>query len=139
MSEDGVNILSGRAAFGLIERLRDTFRQQTGLAIGGRFGAVGAMKELLLAGEAADVLILTRAMIDDLAAKGYAAAASIADIGPVETAIAVRAGDPARRIDSADSLREALRGAGAIYFPDPKLATAGIHFARVLEKLGIAQ
>src|SRR6185312_2534173 len=28
--------------------------------------------------------------------------------------------------------------ADAIYFPDPKQATAGIHFAKVLERLGVA-
>ena len=31
-----------------------------------------------------------------------------------------------------------MRAADGIYFPDPKLATAGIHFAKVLERLGIA-
>jgi molybdate transport system substrate-binding protein len=35
-------------------------------------------------------------------------------------------------------LRSALLAAEAIYFPDPKLATAGIHFAKVLDALGIA-
>jgi molybdate transport system substrate-binding protein len=35
-------------------------------------------------------------------------------------------------------LRAALRAADGIYFPDPKLATAGIHFAKTLERLGIA-
>ena len=34
-------------------------------------------------------------------------------------------------------MRTALRAADAIYFPDPKLATAGIHFAKVLDRLGI--
>jgi molybdate transport system substrate-binding protein len=34
-------------------------------------------------------------------------------------------------------LRAALLAADAIYFPDPKLATAGIHFAKVIEALGI--
>jgi len=35
-------------------------------------------------------------------------------------------------------LRDALRAADAIYFPDPQRATAGIHFARVLGTLDIA-
>jgi molybdate transport system substrate-binding protein len=37
-----------------------------------------------------------------------------------------------------DALRESLRKASAIYFPDPQLATAGIHFMKVLQKLGVA-
>ena len=48
------------------------------------------------------------------------------------------AGDPAPSIGDAAALRAALLAADAIYFPDPKLATAGIHFAKVLDALGIA-
>jgi molybdate transport system substrate-binding protein len=65
-------------------------------------------------------------------------AGSAADLGAVATGVAVRSGDPAPAIGDADALRAALRAADDIYFPDPKLATAGIHFAKVLERLGIA-
>jgi molybdate transport system substrate-binding protein len=65
-------------------------------------------------------------------------AGSAADLGAVATGVAVRVGDPAPAIGDADALRAALRAADDIYFPDPKLATAGIHFAKVLERLGIA-
>ena len=41
-------------------------------------------------------------------------------------------------VGDAAGLRAALLAADAIYFPDPKQATAGIHFAGVLERLGIA-
>ena len=40
-------------------------------------------------------------------------------------------------VGDAAGLRAALLAADAIYFPDPKLATAGIHFAKVLDQLGI--
>ena len=56
--------------------------------------------------------------------------ASAADIGTVLTAVAVRSGDPVPDVGNAAGLRAALLAADAIYFPDPKLATAGIHFAR---------
>src|SRR4029078_3732025 len=36
-------------------------------------------------------------------------------------------------------LRAALLGADALYFPDPAKATAGIHFAKVLDQLGIRE
>jgi molybdate transport system substrate-binding protein len=36
-------------------------------------------------------------------------------------------------------LRTALLAADAVHFPDPAQATAGIHFARVLEQLGIRE
>jgi molybdate transport system substrate-binding protein len=73
-----------------------------------------------------------------LARRGHVVPGSAADIGTVLTAIAVRRDDPAPPIADAADLRAALLAGGEIYFPDPKLATAGIHFAGVLDRLGIA-
>lgn len=133
-----LHVLSGGAAQGVVSALAGEFEAATGYAIDGTFGAVGAMKEKLLAGSPADVLILTRALIDELAGAGQVEAETRADLGRVRTGVAVRAGDPAPDVTTAEGLRAALRAAGAIYFPDPQRATAGIHFARVLESLGIA-
>ena len=133
-----LHVLSGGAAQGVVSALAGEFEAATGYAIDGTFGAVGAMKEKLLAGAPADVLILTRALIDELAGAGQVEAETRADLGRVRTGVAVRAGDPAPDVTTAEGLRAALRAAGAIYFPDPQRATAGIHFARVLESLGIA-
>ena len=97
------------------------------------------MKDRLLAGAQADVLILTQAMMNELAAQGHARADTFCDLGAVATAMAVRSGETPCPCATAEELRASLLEADAIYFPDPKLATAGIHFARVLDKLGIAE
>jgi molybdate transport system substrate-binding protein len=60
-------------------------------------------------------------------------------MGAVATSIAVREGEMAPAVADAASLAAALRACDAIYFPDPAKATAGIHFAAVLGKLGIAE
>ncbi|HLH89640.1 MAG TPA: substrate-binding domain-containing protein [Xanthobacteraceae bacterium] len=133
-----LTLLSGGAAHGLVTALAPQFKAQTGADIDATFGAVGAMRDKLLAGTDADVLILTAALIGELTTAGYVAAGTAADIGTVATGVAVRSGDPMPAIGDADALRAALRGADAIYFPDPSLATAGIHFAKVLDRLGIA-
>ena len=111
--------------------------KSAGIAVEGSFGAVGAMLERFLAGEACDIVILTRRQVDELAARGLVLKDSIADLGAVPTSIAVRASDSVPPISDGPSLREALLAADAIYFPDPAKATAGIHFNRVLEKLAI--
>ncbi len=134
-----LRLLSGGAAQALVNSLAAQFKAETGFDIDGTFGAVGAMKARLLEGDPADLLILTRALIDGLAADGELDPTTIADLGPVRTAIAARAGDPAPAVSDARALGEALRAADAIYFPDPKLATAGIHFAKVLAALGLAE
>jgi molybdate transport system substrate-binding protein len=133
-----VAVLSGGAAQGLIAALAAEFKGATGCEIEGTFGGVGAMRDKLLSGTPADLLILTRALIDELAAQGHVVAGSAADIGTVLTAVAVRSGDPSPDIGDAAGLRAALLAADAIYFPDPKLATAGIHFAQVIDRLGLA-
>jgi len=133
-----IRILSGGAAQGLVNALAAQFKAQTGCGIDGTFGAVGAMRDRLLGGAPADLLILTRALIDELTRQGHVAPDSAVDIGTVLTAIAVRSRDPAPDVGDAASLRAALLAAGETYFPDPKLATAGIHFAGVLDRLGIA-
>jgi molybdate transport system substrate-binding protein len=132
-----VNILSGGAAQGLVSALAPTFKTATGGEIAGTFGAVGAMRDNLLAGAPTDLLILTRALIEELTAQGHVAAGSAVDIGTVHTAVAIRSSDPVPAVADADGLRAALLAADSIYFPDPKLATAGIHFAKVLERLGV--
>jgi molybdate transport system substrate-binding protein len=134
-----LKILSGGAAQGLVHALSSQFKAQTGCEIEGTFGAVGAMRDKLLGGAPADMLILTQALIAELARTGHVVAGSATDIGPVLTAVAVRTGDPAPQIGDAGALRNALRAADGVYFPDPKLATAGIHFAKVIEALGLTE
>src|SRR5712671_4008847 len=129
-----LTLLSGGAAQGLVTALAPQFKAETGADIDATFGAVGAMRDKLLAGAPADVLILTASLIAELTQAGRLVAGSATDLGAVATGVAVRSRDPAPAVGDAD----ALRAADGIYFPDPKLATAGIHFAKTLERLGIA-
>jgi len=133
-----LKILSGGAAQGLVASLARDFKALTGLDIEGEFGAVGAMADKLRKGTPADIVVLTAAMIADLARENLVVSASISDIGRVETAIAVRAGDPQVTIKDAAALRDAFLAADAIFVPDTKASTAGIHVAKVLQQLGIA-
>ena len=128
-----VNFVSAGAAQGLVTSLA----KDAAVEVAGSFGAVGAMRDKFLAGEACDVLILTHAQIAELAAQGRVDSLTSADLGSVPTAIAVRAADPVPDVSGEAPLRAALLAADAIYFPDPEKATAGIHFAKVLGLLGV--
>jgi molybdate transport system substrate-binding protein len=129
-----LEFLSGGAAHGLVRALA----AGAGVEPAGHFGAVGAMRERFLAGEPCDIVILTHAQVMALCAQERAEPRMCADLGSVATSVAVRAEDPAPDVHDAGGLRSALLAADAIYFPDPAKATAGIHFAKVLEQLGIA-
>ncbi len=132
-----LTILSGGAAHGLVAAMAPQLERSNGATIDGTFGAVGAMREKLAAGAPTDLLILTKAMIEALIVAGDIVPGSAVDLGSVATAVAVRKGDPLPLIGNPDLLKEALLAADVIFFPDPKLATAGIHVAGVIASLGI--
>lgn len=132
-----LHLLSGGAAQAVVRALEAEFRGVTGASVQGTYGAVGAMREKLLAGEPCDVVVLTAAMVAELERDGHVLGSTKAPLGHVRTGIAVRAGEALPDIGDATALRNALVAARGIYFPDPELATAGIHFVKVLRKLGI--
>jgi molybdate transport system substrate-binding protein len=132
-----LNVLSGGAAQGLIGSLTLSFKALTGFGIVGEFGAVGAMADKLRKGTPADIIILTAALVAKLVEEKLVVTTSIADVGLVETALAVRTGDAQAAVKDATDLREALLASDAIFVPDTKASTAGIHVANVLQQLGI--
>ena len=134
-----LKVLSAGAAQGVATAFAERLRAETGHDLSGTFGAVGMIREKFLGGEPADLVILTAAQIADLVRDGHIVPGSSADLGVVRTGVAVRAGDALPAIGSAEALRASLLAADAIYFPDPERATAGIHFARVLDSLGIRE
>lgn len=135
---NSLNILSGGAAQGLVGSLAAAFKAETGFDITGEFGAVGAMADKLRKGVPTDIVILTAALLATLAEEKLVVAASISDVGLVETALAVRASDPKVVARDEAALREAFLASDAIFVPDTKTSTAGIHVAKVLAGLGIA-
>jgi molybdate transport system substrate-binding protein len=132
-----LKILSAGAAKGIVQALAEEFRSSTGASLNGTFGAVHAIREKLDADEPCDVIILTGKMIADLDQTGRVESASRAELGRVETGIAVRTGEPLPAIADGEQLSASLKRSKGVYFPDPLRATAGIHFATVLRKMGI--
>jgi molybdate transport system substrate-binding protein len=132
-----LKILSGGAVQGLVHALAPRFEAETGCGIDGTFGAVGAMREKLVGSAPADLVLLTAALVAELSVSGHVVPGSARDIGIVHTAVAVRESDPSPPVGDGPALRDAMLAADAIYAPDLRLSTAGIHFAKVLDTLGI--
>ncbi len=131
-----INVLSAGACKGLFQAL--FAKQLNNGKLQAAFGAVGAMQEKLLGGEACDILVLTIPMLEKLAAQKWVVASSITPIGEVGTGIAVPAtmtSWPA--VHTPDVLKANLLAATSVHFPDPARATAGIHFKSVLDQLNI--
>ena len=132
-----LRILSGGAANGLVSRLQPAFEKAHDCKIEGVFGAVGAMKDKLLAGTPCDLLILSLALIEDLVAQSRADAATVRAVGEVKTGVALKEKHAPVAVNSPEKLQALLQAAPVIYFPDPAKATAGIHFLKVLQAMGL--
>lgn len=132
-----IRILSAGAAQAVTERIIDAFKRDTGGEVTAAFGAVGAMKSRLTGGEGADVIILTRTMIDELANEGAVEQGSRIDLGTVGTGVAVRAGGAIPDVSTAEALRVAVLAANQVVCPDPAIATAGKVVMSLMDKLGI--
>jgi molybdate transport system substrate-binding protein len=134
-----LRILSAGAAQAVTERVIEAFERDTGSRVVADFGAVGAMKAKFTGGEGADVIILTRAMIDELAQAGRVARDSTFDLGRVGTGVAVRKGATVPEVSDTDALRRCIGAASKIVCPDPAIATAGKIVMSLLEKLDVSE
>jgi molybdate transport system substrate-binding protein len=135
MTTPHLHIISAGAAMGLT---RELLGDQISINVGLNFGAVRTMYDLYVSGVPCDLLLLTRAQIDELDAAGCLVSDSILDVGHVKTGVAVRADtkvDP--DIHDAASLKTMFLKASSIYCPDMKQSTAGLHVTGMLKQLGI--
>jgi molybdate transport system substrate-binding protein len=132
-----LRILSAGAAQAVTERIIDAFKRDTGQEVSAAFGAVGAMKAKVTAGEKVDVIILTSTMIDELIAAGLVAAGSRFDLGKVGTGVGVRSGTAVPEVANADALTATIRTATRIVCPDPAVATAGKIVMSLMDRLGM--
>jgi molybdate transport system substrate-binding protein len=134
-----IHVLSAGAVRAVVTAVSDGFAKETGNTVKGTFGTVGVVRQKLAAGEPADVVIATDVAIDELARQGAVVAGTRADIARAGVGVGVREGAPKPDISTVDAFKRTLLSAKSIVYVDPAQgATSGIHFASVLERLGIA-
>jgi molybdate transport system substrate-binding protein len=103
------------------------------------FGTIASLKKRIDAGETADVMILSRPVLDDLQTQGKVVQGSVANIGKSYVAIGIRAGAPLPDIGSVEKLKAVLLATKSVSYADPaKGGASGIYFAKVLDRLGLA-
>ena len=130
------------SAFGMqlvMEDLGPKFERATGHKLAISFATGGATVKRVQDGESADVVIALRQGIDSLVKNGKAAADNVTVVAHSGIVVAVRKGAPKPDISSPDALKRMLLAAKSISYVDPASGGAsGIHFAKVLDRLGIA-
>ncbi len=124
-----LNVFCAGAAQAVVTEIAAKFQRDSGNFVAANFGAVGAMKARVVAGEAADVIVLQQ---------GLVVAGSRVDLGKVGTGVAVRAGTPLPDVRDTRVLCGNLLAATRVLFPDPAVATAGKVVMNALDKMEIA-
>src|SRR6202165_1781648 len=112
--KDIVRVLSTLALKGAVRGLAGRFEAAGGARIDADFAPTLGLLDRLRRGEGADVVILTREGLDDLAAQGTVAADSCVDLARSFVGIAVKAGADHPDIPTVSALRAALLGARSV-------------------------
>jgi molybdate transport system substrate-binding protein len=134
--ENVVRVLSTLALKGAVGRFAARFETEASTRIDADFAPTLALLDRLRDGEAADVVILTKEALDDLAAKGTVARESCVDLVRSFVGIAVRAGDAHPDISTEAALRATLLGARSVAYS--RIGASGILFAQLIARMGIA-
>jgi molybdate transport system substrate-binding protein len=131
-----VDVLSTLALRGVLVEMEAEFRARTGLGITTRYKSTNAQLIAIAEGATADVAIITRPAIDRLTAEGKIVPGSAEDIAQSGIGLAVRTGAPKPDISTIEAFRRTILAAKSIAFS--RLGASGVHFAEVIERLGIA-
>lgn len=134
-----LTLFSGGAAQAVVTGLQQDFERAQGCSLAPTFGAVGTMRDKLLAGEPCDLLVLSASLIAQLEAQGHVVPGSARPLGAVATGVAVREGTPAVAVGTSEALKATLSAARGLYVPDMSKSSAGIHIAGMLEALGLRE
>jgi molybdate transport system substrate-binding protein len=135
-----INVLASVALTSALDELAPQYERATGNKLKIGYSLIADIKKRMIAGETADVVILSRPAMDDLGKQDKFAPGSIADVAGTPVAVAARAGAPKPDISTVDALKRSLLAAKSIVYADPaKGGASGVYFAHVVDQLGIAE
>jgi len=135
-----IKVLSAIAMQRAVEDLGPKFERASGHKLTITFATLGAIVKRLQDGDTPDVVIAPQQGIDTLVKDGKAVAGNVTVLARTGISLAVRKGAVKPDISSPEALKRALLAARSISYASPAGGGAsGIHFAKVLERLGIAE
>jgi molybdate transport system substrate-binding protein len=122
------------------ELLIAQFDQASGHKLVVTWGTAPMLVKRIEDGDTADVVVLSRGGIDALQKQGKIAAGSDVTLASSGIGIAVKAGAPKPDISTPEALKRTLLNAKSIAYSEPSAGGAsGVYFAKLLERMGIAE
>lgn len=123
----------------VIEDIGPKFERATGHKLAIDFANLGTVVKRVRDGETADVVIIPRQGIDGFIKEGKVSIGNTVIVARSGIGVVVRKGAPKPDISTPEALKHTLLAAKSITYLDPAGGgTSGVHFAKVLDSLGIA-
>jgi len=138
VSATEIRVMSGGAPKEVFAQLTPKFEQQTGNKVVFVYDVLTALREKIVAGEKADVLVMPVPMLDGYVKDGKLRANSESTFGTVGISVVVKEGASQPDISTKDKFREAMLSARSIVHATPGKTPSGTHMGKVMEQLGIA-
>ena len=139
-SASEIKLLSANVFTGVLDGFVGEFERSSGHKVVIVYGTAGNIRDRVQSGEAGDVAIVTRPMMDQLEKNGKIAAGTTRDLARSTVAVVVRSGASRPDISTIDTFRSALLAASSISYPDPARGGAtGVLFTGVLKRLSLAE
>jgi molybdate transport system substrate-binding protein len=134
-----IKVLSTGNMQSVLAALAADFEGATGHKLVFEYGSTTKMKARIEAGDAADLTINERYVLDDLAKQGRVEAPTLIDVARSPLGVGVKAGAPKPDISTPEAFKRALLAADSIAYPDPSGgAQDGSYFAGLVMRMGIA-
>ena len=135
-----IKLLSAIAMQQLMEDLGPKFERVTGHKLAVTIATLGPALKRIEDGETYDVVLLPRRGIESLVKDGKTVATTVSVVAITRIGVAVRKGTTKPDISSPEALKRALLAAKSITHGNPAYGgLSGIHVAKVLDRLGIAE
>lgn len=135
-----IRLLSAAAMQSVFKDVAGDFERTTGHKLVISYGTIGGISQRLQRAEEADFVIGSSLSMPVLAREGRIAPDSLVTICRTSIGVVVPLGSPKPRIVSTDDFRQALLAAKVLVYADPvRGGAAGVHIAKVLDRLGIAE
>lgn len=135
-AEGKVKVMSDGPLRPAFNQIAEAFRQETGNQLEFVFGPSPVIHKKVAGDEPADILIIQPNFVAELVKAGKVAPGENPVVGRVGFGLAVRADAPAHDISTTESFRQTLLNADSLIFNN---VASGNYFAKVLERLGIAE
>jgi molybdate transport system substrate-binding protein len=135
-----IRLLSAASIQEVFKEIIGDFERASGHKMIIQYSTMGAITDRMRGGEEADLVISSAQSIATLLSEGKIEPASQIRISKVGVGVVVPSGTAAPAIVTIDDLSHALLAAKTIIYADPRRGgAAGIHIARVIQQLGIAE